>query len=56
MLDGQNITMDRLMKKFADKWYGPFKVIEKVGAATYKLKLPTTWKKLYLVFNEFLLK
>jgi hypothetical protein len=43
------------MKKLDDKRYGPFNVIEKVGKASYKLKLPATWKKVYPVFNEVLL-
>ena len=56
MLDGRNITTIRPTRKFADKWYGPFEVIEKIGAAAYKLKLPKTWKKVHPVFNEVLLK
>jgi hypothetical protein len=54
-LEETNITTDRPMKKLNDKRYGPFDVIEKVGRASYKLRLPTTWKKVYPVFNEVLL-
>ena len=48
--------MTRPTKKFDDKWFGPFEVTEKVGAAAYKLKLPKTWKKIHPVFNVALLK
>ena len=56
MLDGRNITTIRPTKKFADKWYGPFDVLKKVGAAAYKLKLPKKWSKIHPVFNKVLLK
>ncbi|KAL5536321.1 hypothetical protein ACEPAF_142 [Sanghuangporus sanghuang] len=39
-----------------DKWFGPFKVMAKVGTSTYKLKIPKTWKHVHPVFNEILLK
>ncbi|KAL5524870.1 hypothetical protein ACEPAF_10016 [Sanghuangporus sanghuang] len=48
--------MIQLTKKMDDKWFGPFEVVEKVGASVYRLKLPKTWKKVYPVFNEILLK
>lgn len=56
MLDRRNISTTRPTKKFADKWYGPFNVIEKIGAAAYKLKLLSTWNRVHPVFNEVLLK
>jgi hypothetical protein len=34
---------------------GPFTIIKKVGAASYKLKLPMIWKKIHPVFNEVFL-
>ncbi|KAL5525001.1 hypothetical protein ACEPAF_8870 [Sanghuangporus sanghuang] len=55
-LDGRNIKTIRPMKKMDDKWFGPFEVVEKVGASAYRLKLPKTWKKVHPVFNEILLK
>jgi hypothetical protein len=51
-LEGTNITTDRPIKKFDDKRHGPFTVIKKVGALSYKLKLPTTWERVHPVFNE----
>ena len=44
------------MKKFEDKWFGPFKILEKVGAATYQLEIPQSWKRIHPVFNVNLLK
>ena len=40
LLDSRNIKTTRPTKKFNDKWPGPFEVDSKVGASTYKLKLP----------------
>ena len=54
-LEGTNITTDRPIKKFDDKRHGPFTVVKKVGASSYKLKLPATWKKIHPVFNEIYL-
>ena len=55
-MDGRNISTMRPTKKFEDKWYGPFVVKEKIGAAAYKLELPATWKQVHPVFNGVLLK
>jgi len=44
-LEGKNINMDRPIKKLDDKQHGPFIVKKKVRVSSYKLKLPTTWKK-----------
>ena len=55
-LDGRNIKTSRPSAKMEDKWFGPFEVLEKVGAAAYRLKIPRSWKKVYPVFNEVLLK
>lgn len=54
-LEGTNIKSDRPSQKLDDKWYGPFEVLKKVGASSYELKLPRTWKKVHPVFNESLL-
>lgn len=55
-LDGRNIKTDRPSAKMADKWYGPYEILEKVGASAYRLKLPKTWKKVHPVFNVMMLK
>ena len=54
-LEGQNITTDRPSKKLDDKRYGPFEVLQKIGKAAYKLKLPRTWRSIWPVFNEIFL-
>ncbi len=53
-LDSTNLHLPRPKKKLDDKRIGPFKIIDKVGAAAYKLKLPQHWK-IYPRFNEKLL-
>ena len=40
LLDSRNIKTTRLTKKFNNKWLSLFEVDSKVGASTYKLKLP----------------
>ena len=40
LLDSRNIKTTRPTKKFNNKWLSPFEVDSKVGASTYKLKLP----------------
>ena len=54
-LEGTNIRTDRPIGKLDDKRHGPFEVIKKVGGSAYRLRVPTTWKKIHLVFNESLL-
>ncbi len=53
-LDSTNLHLPRPKKKLDDKRAGPFTIINKVGAATYKLKLPSHWK-IHPHFNEKLL-
>lgn len=55
LLEGTNIHSDWLSKKLDDKWYGPFKVVEKVGKSAYKLKLDPKWWGVHPVFHESLL-
>ena len=33
-----------LSRKLADKFVGPFRVLEQVGAVSYKLDVPTSWR------------
>ena len=54
-LEATNLKVQRPSKKLDDRRYGPFEVIEKIGASAYKLKLPAGWKALHPVFNESLL-
>src|SRR5713101_6291600 len=51
-VDGKEITTDRPTKKLDNRRYGPFEVENKVGEVAYLLKLPRTWKGIYLVINK----
>ena len=55
-LEGRNIKTARPTKKMEDKWFGPYEVLEKVGASAYRLNLPKTWGRIHSVFNEAILK
>ena len=55
LLEGTNIRSDQPSKKLDTKQYGPFKIVEKVGNAAYKLKLDSKWRGIHDVFNECLL-
>jgi hypothetical protein len=55
-LESTNIRTDCPITKLNDKCRGPFTIEEKIGEASYKLKLPDTWHLLHPVFNESLLK
>jgi len=55
LLEETNIWSDCPSKKLGDKWYGPFKIIEKVGSSAYHLKLDPKWWGVHLVFHECLL-
>ena len=54
-LEASNLKSIHPSKKLGPKHYGPFKVIEKIGHATYWLLLPDNWKLIHLVFNQDLL-
>ena len=54
-LEASNLKSIHLSKKLGPKCYGPFKVIEKIGHAAYRLLLPENWKLIHLVFNQDLL-
>jgi len=42
LVDTRNWRMDRPSRKLSDKWYGPVKVLEKVGES-WKVELPADW-------------
>ena len=44
-----------LSRKLADKFVGPFEVLEKVGVVSYGLKLPIYWR-VHDVFHVLQLK
>jgi hypothetical protein len=53
-VEATNIKQDRPSKKLSDKRIGPYEIIEKIGEAAFKLKLPGQ-DLCYPVFNEELL-
>jgi hypothetical protein len=53
-LESVNLQTGRPSRKLSDKRVGPFEVVEKVGRAAYRLKVPNHWKA-HPVFNEVLL-
>ena len=55
LLEGTNIHSERPSKKLDDKRFGPFKIMEKVGKAAYKLKLDAKWRNVHPVFHKSLL-
>ena len=57
-LEGTTIKAQRPAKKLDHLRHGPFVIIEKVGKAAYRLKLPQTpaWHCKHDVFNKKLLK
>ena len=54
-LDATNLPLEQGTRKLAPKRVGPFEVLEKVGEAAYKLKLPSKMARIHPVFNEVLL-
>ena len=53
-LDAKNLNIEQPNTKLANKWVGPFVIMEKVGKSAYQLNLPVSWR-IHLVFNETLL-
>ena len=41
-LEATNLKMERPMKKLDNGWFGPLKVIQKIGCSAYKLEIPQT--------------
>ncbi|KAJ3489900.1 hypothetical protein NLJ89_g11486 [Agrocybe chaxingu] len=44
LLDASDITSSRPSKKLDNLRYGPFKITHKVGALSYRLRLPPSWR------------
>lgn len=54
LVDTRNWKMDRPSRKLSEKWYGPVKVLAKVGES-WKVELPQDWT-IYPVFHSHSLR
>ncbi|KAF8663969.1 hypothetical protein AX16_000853 [Volvariella volvacea WC 439] len=54
-LSAANIRTTRLSRKLANRKHGPFEVLEKIGAVSYRLRLPEEWSLIHNVFHYNLL-
>ena len=54
-INAEHLPRTRPSKKLDKKFFGPYEIIEKVGASAYQIRIPASWK-VYNVFNESLLK
>lgn len=55
MLSTKNLKQTRPSKKLADRYVGPFKILETVGKQAYRLALPEKWR-IHPVFHVSLLE
>ncbi|GBE77937.1 hypothetical protein SCP_0108190 [Sparassis crispa] len=53
-LDSRNLKVNYASRKIAPKREGPFEIVEVIGPANYRLKLPKTWR-VHSVFHAALL-
>ena len=55
LLSTQNLRLKGIPHKLRRKFCGPYKILEKIGAQAYRLKLPDSWC-IHPVFHVSLLK
>ena len=54
-IEATHIKSTRPSRKLDDKRFGPFKILQKIGFASYKIELPPSWKGKHPVYNEMYL-
>jgi hypothetical protein len=55
-LDGRHIKTQRPMKKFDDRWFGPFRVQKVLSRNAYRLTLPHNFRHIHPVFHVSILR
>src|SRR5690606_38657809 len=55
-LNRKHIKTQRPCRKLDHKQFGPFEIIEKIGAVAYRLELPPSMRRLHNVFHVSLLE
>ena len=55
-LDGRHIKTQRPIKKFDDRWFGPFEIQKVLSRNAYRLKLPQSFRRVHPVFHVLLLR
>ena len=55
LLNAKNIRTKRPTKKLSPKHYGPFKILDKIGSRSFRLKLDKRWN-IHKVFHLSLLE
>ena len=56
MLSTRNLKLARPTRKFAEKYIGPFRIIEKISEVAFKLDLPPDLSRIHPVFHVSLLR
>ena len=56
LLNSKNIRTSRPTRKLAERYLGPFKIIQKIAASAFKLKLPAELSAIHPVFHVSLLE
>jgi predicted nucleic acid-binding OB-fold protein len=56
MLSTKNIHMQKVSKKFTDRYVDFFKIFEAIGRNVYKLNLLKDYKRIYFTFYISLLE
>jgi len=56
LLSTENLRTTRPTRKLAERYIGPYEIIEKVSELAFKLRLPQEWSQVHPVFHVSLLR